>query len=316
MVKRLLLPTDIPRQLWICEADCLCLPQLLTGKYKEVLARKGLLNCAQHDPSDEGPVGGITESDTQKHFATRFSTSVARAQLAVLDPKEQLAVTSDAFLEAFSGGKISLLDIPCGAGAVSSSLLSTICALRESGAVPRQPLFVKLVAGDLSPYALDYAAEMLSAINDRLVRQGIHVEPIFENWDVLDDRSTTALLYKWIDAAKECREHFVVVANFSGFLQGNNQFRDAQPQLSEVFRWAEQRRSTVMWLEPQTNEALKGLWPRVFAWFQKKLARFFALTQENAEPPLSSQCRYVHPIKAAVNPRVCLSLILLKVNEG
>lgn len=245
MGKRLLLPSDLPGTLWTHDEQ-LMIPNAVSDVYKAKLVSKGLLELAQNEDSGDGPVGGIKEEDTQRHFATRFSASTARSQLAVLDPMDELSNASDLFMKAFAGGTIGLLDIPCGAGAASVSTLATVAALREAEVVPRHPLVVKLVAGDVSEYACAYASEMIDGIRDALAQQAVYVDAKVIPWDVLDRESTTAAIHTWMQWAQNCREYFVILANFSGFLQGQDKFKKAQAQLGEVFRWAAQQRSTVI----------------------------------------------------------------------
>ncbi len=315
MYSRLLHSSDLPECLWQPEQDCLHIPEVISKIYEQMLEEKELLELARNDTSTDGPVGGVTEDATNKHFATRFSASVARTQLTILDPKEDLRNVSDLFIQAFSGGTISLLDIPCGAGAASACLLGTIAALREAHVVPRQPLIVKLLCGDLSWYARDYAENLIAGMQNTLRCQAIFVEARFTPWNVLDPFSTSGLLYDWMEFARGCREYFIVTANFSGFLQKENKLNEAKPQLSEVFRWAEKRRSTVMWLEPKTNEAVEGLWPRVFKLFKGILPPLFRSDRKDDKCLLSSECRYRHPIISNCTPRVNLTLTRLEVNE-
>lgn len=68
----------------------------------------------------------------------------------------------------------------------------------------------------------------------------------------------------------------LVLANFSGFLQREGKWNDAQPQLDELFRHSRDKRSSVVWIEPQMNEVLPetgGLFRRVTNWLPR-LTRF------------------------------------------
>src|SRR6185503_18148296 len=51
------------------------------------------------------------------------------------------------------------------------------------------------------------------------------------------------------------RVHFVLAANFSGFLQSSKNLDKARPQLDQIFLWAGAKQSQVIWLEPQTKGA-------------------------------------------------------------
>ena len=312
MSSRLLLTTDIPRTLWDADTQCLTIPRSLADAYQSVLSERNLLEAANDNVIDDGPVGGITEADTHKHFAHRFASSAARTQLALLDPDDVLCNVSNQFVRAFAGGHVGLLDLPCGAGAASLDLLATIAALRQSGAIPRQPLYVHLLAADISKPARDIFLQLAERIRADLASQGIilYIKP--ESWDALDSESTTQVLDSWLKWATSCSEHFVLLANFSGFLQRDGKFRDAQPQLHEVMRWVAQQNSTLVWIEPQTNTATQHFLPRLLGWLNGKLPRRFREGWHPGEADLSAEARYQHPIKSDCRPTVRLVLIRLE----
>lgn len=314
MNNRLLQSQDLPEALWSSSDGALVLPDALAEVYKQLLKDKGLYEEALNNDSDDGPVGGIKKADTEKHFASRFSGSAARTQLSILDPHNELGNASDLFVKAFSGGTVGLLDVPSGAGAASLDLLLTVATLREHNTIPRQPLTVKLVSGDISEHARSYASEMLEEVKSTLNKQGIFVDEVSVYWDVCDADSTTGVLHEWMKHAPDCREYFVVMANFSGFLQSQGKFESAKAQLEEVIRWAGQRRSTVLWLEPQTNIVAESFIPRVWNWFSSKLPNTFRCLWDSTADVLKSHCRFLHPIKDGI-PRVHLTLIRLEATE-
>lgn len=256
------------------------------------------------------------KSDADEHFATRYATSCARTQLATLDPLGTLRTVPDLFIAATAGGKLGVLDIPCGAGAVSADLLATVAMLRQSGVCPRTPLQVSLVAGDISQHARSYASKLLDGLQATLNSQAIFVETKFVHWDVTDPDSTTNLLHTWMKQSHDYHRYLAVLANFSGFLEKAKSLNKVQRQLDCIFQWAAARRSAVIWLEPQTNAAVKGFFPKIADFFAKTLPRLFRGRWEDGEKILRSQCRYLHPIKAPLAPRVGLSVIRLEVTEG
>lgn len=316
MTTRLLLPSDLPDSLWEKNRGCLRISQSLCDGYSSVLCLHGLIETAKSNDNDDGPVGGIRDEDTKRHFATRFAASAARTQLALLDPRDHLENASDLFLQAFSGGHVSLLDIPCGGGAASADLLALVAALREHRLIPRQPLFVQLVAGDISPLARQYASEVIESIRPSLESQSVFVEAHYEDWNTEEAASTTSLLHSWMKWAHACREHFVVMANFSGFLQRQGKFDKARPQLEEVIRWAGERRSTVIWIEPSTNVVTENFIPRVLDWLRTRLSAVFLRHWDQPDSNLTSEAVYLHPMKPDhYTPRVHLSLIHLKASD-
>ena len=314
MAERLLKPSDLPDTLWRSGESMLVLPADLRRAYCRMLEDKGLMEAARNATADDGPVGGIKEEDTRRHFATRFASSSARVQLASLDPKDSLRNASDLFLKAFSGGRIGLLDIPCGAGAASAALLGCIMELRKAKVLPREPLEVFLIYGDISIYAREYAGELLTEMRAELEREGILVREKAMPWDVLNAESTTDILHAWMDWARDCHEYFVIMANFSGFLQGEGKFNDAKAQLDEIIRWAGTRRSSVLWIEPQTNMAVKGLIPRVLKWLGLKLPSRFMPTWAPETSIALSDAIFQHPVKPDYRPLVQLNLIRLEAS--
>jgi len=159
MSGRLLRPSDVPPQLWLASTGTVCLPTSLVDSYIDVLNAHDLFALAQTHEGIKSAIGGLTKEDTEHHLATRFQNSSARALLTVLDPKSDLQNASDLVVHAFAGGDLGLLDIPCGTGVASVTLLSTFAELREQKVLPSEPLTVHMVFGDISPYALAYAEE-------------------------------------------------------------------------------------------------------------------------------------------------------------
>lgn len=310
MPDRLLPPSSIPVDLWKDAANLRLSPHL-AGSYRIVLETNGLyeeaLNaCAQ------GDVGGETAEETAQHFARNFSGSCGRVQLALLDPHGHLEEASNLFIHAFSGGKVGLLDIPCGAGAATAATLSAIATLRERGVIPRLPLDVYLVAGDFSAAARETARQLLESLRPALERQAIFIHLRFVAWNVLDAQGTRELLHTWMDHARDCREYFVLAANFSGLLKHGGKFNSAKSQLEDVFGWAAARKSSVVWVEPRNSGAINGFWQHFKDKLWGLLPAFFKTTPAEVAPePLVSEASLEHPLKSDSSHRVNLSLIKL-----
>ncbi len=139
-------------ELW--KDNCLHLPSEFWNLYRQELARRNLLNEAIAGSTDGGIYGGATQAETEKHFTHRFPNSGGRVEVAILDPKKDLANISVELQATFSGGRIKLLDVPCGAGAGTLALLSTLHVLRQNKALPTLPLDVEIIAADISTHAL------------------------------------------------------------------------------------------------------------------------------------------------------------------
>jgi len=251
--QRLLEPEWLPHALWSESDKATRLPGQIVRIYRDKLEQAGLMDLANQRDEKNPPVGGLTQEQTDKHFAQQFDGSMARAQLVLLDPYNQLGPSSDMLIKSLSGGRLVLVDIPCGAAAISCSFLSNIAQLREVGVLPRIPLHVTIVGGEPSDPARAHAQEMLSALAPSLLRQAIWVDPILRSWDALDAVSTSDLIREFL-LRLEGKKLLVAVANFSSFLQRESKFDKARPQLEELMRHCSGVLGTSFWIEPATNQ--------------------------------------------------------------
>ena len=271
--RRLIQPNDLPETLWLSSQNCIRLAPNLVKAWKNLLEHAGLYEKAL-ERVPEKIIGGVDKEATDAHLAWRFSGSSARMQLAMLDPFCNLSGVSDAFARVFSGGTVLVADLPCGSGAAILTILCTIAELRRQGCVPREPLHVKVVGGELSKFARGYANNATQHILASLKEQAIWVEAEFVPWDVLDKFSTADLIKKLTLQSTGCSARMLVLANFSGFLQGNGKWKDASPQFEDLFLHSRDLQSVVIWIEPKTNEVTDsgGLFGRVFDWFKRNFS--------------------------------------------
>lgn len=271
--QRLLEPAWLPTSLWVASDEVLRLPSQIIALYRAKLDQAGLMELASQRDDKNPPVGGLTQAQTDQHFAQQFDGSVARAQLVLLDPNGELGPSSDMLLKSLSGGKLVLVDIPCGAGAISCSFLSNIAQLREEGILPRIPLHVKVVAGELSDPARQYAREMIDQLALSLQRQAIRVELVIRSWDALDPVSTSDFVREILRCQEGTKGLLVAIANFSSFLQRDSKFDEAKPQLTELMRYCSGGKGTALWIEPATNLATSegGLFSRILKRITSKL---------------------------------------------
>lgn len=311
MSSRLLPVPSIPTSLWISAPSKLIMPSTLTHCFNAEIDRLKLRELALTPVTDDGPTGGITLEQTHCHFAQRFSSSSGRVQLALLDPKDELTSASDYIINVFSGGEVALLDIPCGSGAATASLLSTVAQLRLEGCLPCQPLKVSLLGGDISQHALDLANGLMDSLRPNLEQCGIELHTHWKKWDVLDALSTTELINRWVTIGVDARIHCVVAANFSAFLERDGKLKEAKAQLNQIFLWANVRRSQVVWIEPQTNVSksfFEGMFTKLKAGLQ-----YFGLWRESVgEPHAKTECVFQNPLDNTKSFPVRLSIILLK----
>lgn len=246
--------------------------------YRDKLEQASLMDLANQRDDQNPPVGGLTQEQTDTHFAQQFDGSMARAQLVLLDPHNQLGPSSDMLIKSLSGGRLVLVDIPCGAAAISCSFLSNIAQLREEGILPRLPLHVTIVGGEISDPARIYAQEMLGALAPSLLRQAIWVDTILRSWDVLEAVSTSDLVRE-IVRRQDGKRLLAVIANFNSFLQKESKFEEARPQIDELMRHCSGARGASFWIEPAMSRVtvVGGLLSRIMTRIVSKLQEWIHL---------------------------------------
>lgn len=301
VMSRLIKPTDIPQTLWHVETTCLHLAPTLLKAWEHLLRHAGLEEKARQ-PVPEGKIGGFSKEDTDDHLAWRFSGSSARVQLSLLDPEDKLTEVADAFAKVFSGGTVLLADLPCGSGAAALALLANIAELRRQDRIPRSPLNVKIVGGELSEFARSYASLATEHIKDALAEQAIWVSAEFLSWDALDKFSTADLTNRLTVLGQDCSARLIVLANFSGFLQREGKWKEALPQFESLFLHGRAHNSFVLWIEPQTNAVLGsgGFFGRAITWFKKLFSAQQTKDEQEAlvvENLGKSAANVQHPLK-------------------
>lgn len=316
---RLLDPALIPSSLWDQSTEVLEIPSALADTYVRLVEEKGLRELGTKREQNSGPVGGISKASTDLHFAQAFDGSVARALLALLDPKHQAGSTSNTFIRCTAGNKISLTDAPCGAGAATFSFLCALAELREKGVLPREHLEVCLIGAELSDHARVLAAEILEQINPVLKAQAIFVESKFVHWNVTDPLSTTDLVKVCNIASINSSHQLLVIANFNGYLQKESKRKEADLQLNELFRFASGENSFALWIEPDMNAATAN--GGLFSWLRQKFnisnwKKFGIADVDSGEskPSYVLNSRFRLPLNPSETARVGLSVvpILLK----
>lgn len=316
---RMLKPDHLPVCLWDRDQQILRLPPVLARAFEAAVDARSLRELLSDGDAD-GPVGGRSEDDTFAHFVNRFDGSSARLQLAFLDPHDHLATTSNVILSRLSGGTTCFIDAPCGTGAGFLSLLLTVARLREVGVLPCMRLDVKLVAADVSDSAREIAADLLNSVNDVLEEQGIFVHAEWPAWDVTSEASTVELNKLAIRMADGCKSNFLLVANFSGFLVGENKLKEAEPQLYELFKYFSGEDSFSVWIEPKTREATRrgGLLDQLFVLAGSKWSWFAKIADDLSEAisAFKSEANFQSILRGrAATVRVCVSHMRLVSND-
>ena len=246
MPERFLSSDEIPRSYGCEGSHLLCLPPALARIYTDEIDRRGLREQARRPRAEDGPYRWGDAELTLDHFAERFTGRAVDENSVALDPKDDLQNASDLIIRAFAGGKIAVLDAPCGAGAASLTLLATIACLRKEHRLPTVPLDVTLVGGDLSEPARELAQSLLESLRPSLEKQSVFVDAGWAEWDAFDAEQTTSLLNNFITRGVQCTTRLLVLANFSSFLHREKKFEKANPQIQEMIRWTSDRPSSLV----------------------------------------------------------------------
>lgn len=314
---RLLDPKLIPDSLWNAENSILLLPPALVKAYVSLINRHDLQELANSRDSKKPPTGGSTQEETDEHFAQAFDGSVARAQLALLDPNCDTVLSSNVYIQSLAGNKLSLTDAPCGAGAAAFSFLANIAELRAQGVLPRQPLDVYLIGAEFSDQARVYAQSLLDELCAELEKQAIFVEAEFISWDVTEPLSNTDLIKKMTLASVTHTRRLLIVANFNDFLVREKKMKVAEAQLNELFRHASGKNSVALWIEPNMNRATSD-WG-LFKVLRDKLAnvwrKFIQELSDNNEPVLTSSAKFQLPLKPDETATVRLAVMPLSLER-
>jgi hypothetical protein len=294
-----LIPVEvIPNSLWSKEDFTLYLPPQLISSWVKLLEKYDLKEKAM-TPNYQGFEGGISQEDTDNHLAWRFTGSSARVMLAVLDPLQNLSEISNEFTRLFSGNKVFLADLPCGSGAASLSILSIFCELRKKGIVPRTPIHIVIIGGEISVFAQRYAKEILNYLVNELAEQAITIEVNIIDWDVCDNFSNTELVKKLKLTSQKCSKKLLFIANFSGFLEGDNKWPEANNQFEKLFQYSENTNVMILWIEPKTNKVINnnGFFPRLVKWFRKTFSQFIGKNKEMEDKQYAQdRVKVQHPL--------------------
>lgn len=301
VMSRLIKPSDIPESLWHAETTRLHLAPTLLTAWKHLLQHAGLKERALQ-PAPPSITGGLSKEATDDHLAWRFSGSSARVQLSLLDPRDELVGVADAFAKVFSGGTVLVADLPCGSGAAVLTLLTSIAELRTQGRIPRNPLHVRVVGGELSDSARGYASRAIDHIKETLAEQAIWVSAEFLSWNALDKFSTAELTNRLTLLGQGCSARLMVLANFSDFLQREGKWKEALPQFESLFVHGRAHNSFVLWIEPQTNQVIGagGFFGRAIVWFKKLFSAHQTKEEQEAlvvENLGKSAADVQHPLK-------------------
>lgn len=257
---------------------------LAIGRYDEA--------CGE---SPQGEIGGITEEATIQHFVHRYLASAVRTEFLLLDPRKEFGNISSDLLNSLTEGVISILDVPCGAGAGLLGLLGLIHELRRNKSLKKLPLNIFVTAGDYSPHARQLYNQMLTAASSWLQEQGIRLVWQCHDWDAKLEPSTASIVDSWFSQSPKSTEWLVLVAAISGELGSEAE----KPNLAVNSRFFQHicsrmhdRFGGIYWVEPDTNQS-KWLLPRIASNILTSIAAVFRQTkQDNA-----ARFDWHHPLK-------------------
>jgi hypothetical protein len=170
------------------------------------------------------------------------------------------------------------------------------------------------LGGDISSSAIDIAKRLLDILKPTLEEQGIEVYAEWKHWNALDADQTTELLHHWITSSTVSSLHFLILANFSGFLHKEKKFDQANPQLQEMFRWMSMRPSSAaLWVEPPSNkstEFFRNLSKRVVRGLKR--IRLWRSESNVDQPQATTICKMAHAFEPNSHFRTGVHLILLQ----
>lgn len=117
-----------------------------------------------------------------------------------MNKERDLKEIYDSITTSFSSHEIFVLDLAAGTGAGVTSLLTSLCYLRENNVLPRQPLTVNILAADLSAKALDIYRDILEEIEPICNGSAILINFDSRVWDASNTRETNMLCNDWLSA--------------------------------------------------------------------------------------------------------------------
>lgn len=302
MKKRFIKSNDIPPSLWCSKSESIVLPTKLVELWEGLLKKNNLLDLAK-EIAPSGFEGGVSKGDTDKHLAWRYNGSCARVLLSILDPKNKLADVSDAYASIFAGNKVFLADLPSGSGAAIISILCTLFELRMHNVLPRHPLYISIVAGEISPTARTYLREQLGKLASYLEEQAIWIDFEILEWDTLSKISTVDLIRKITISSQNSTAKLLVLSNFTGFLENSGNWKKAKPQFDDIFLHSRDSLSTAIWIEPQRKNVV-SFFNRAIMWLRDSFCSLLGskLTTEDSSWYAQADIYCKQPIKDGVFP--------------
>jgi len=251
------------------------LPKEFWEIYESKLKSLNLYEEACAGSKDSKIHGGQTPADTNKHFTHRFPNSALRVQVAITDPQEILQSIPDQIRATFANGHVKVLDLACGTGAGSISLLISLHVLRQARIVPTLPLNIAILGADYSAHALQIFSDLIVDLADVLATSGINVSLHTLGWDASEIPQTDDLCTYWFKDKSDGEERFVLISNISGSKESG--FKEIfEKSIDHVAARISNCTSTLLWVEPDGPGAihfLKKIYQDLiskWSWFAKR----------------------------------------------
>jgi hypothetical protein len=168
-------------------------------------------------------------------------------------------------------GKLALIDLPCGPGTTTLSLLSAVEQMRKEGYWIGFDLEVHILALDISYHAIEHFQKLLKLCERKFREQQITIIFDSEVVDIEDKTLVSGTINDWIDSKKNEVDNILVIASaFSGYAR---QSRDKQDHVFEAFDYIKKRLISGMnqsrfliWIETNSKSGIK-----FFDWLAQKL---------------------------------------------
>jgi hypothetical protein len=260
--------TDLPNSLW-CEAR-FHIPESLLDALWFVLEENGLVELAK---LEEVPkvVGGISKEETDEYLAKLCAVSCVRPISLLFDPDRRHPAPQRILRRCLHQGKLALIDLPCGPGTTTLSLLSAVEQMRKEGYWIGFDLEVHILALDISYHALEHFQKLLKLCERKFREQQITIIFDSEVVDIEDKTLVSGTINDWIDSKKNEVDNILVIASaFSGYAR---QSRDKQDHVFEAFDYIKKRLISGMnqsrfliWIETNSKSGIK-----FFDWLAQKL---------------------------------------------
>ena len=272
MDTRILPTSNVPKILW--NNEVLHFPPVLSERYVASLTREGLLEQVLKGTTADDIHGGQSPEEARLHFTHRFGVSVGRVQFVTIDPRDLFRSVSNALLSSFSEGPVALLDLPCGSGAATCSLISCLVELRKNAVLPQLPLSIVATGADHSAEAIRIAGDMVNSLAGIAAQHAITVQWNSQVWDATRTDQTARLVDNWFGSSPAGAEHFVMVSNFSGALSTEKIFGPVMHSVEHIVARLHDRKGTVVWVEPASSTATRKVFPLIAKYFRTSINWF------------------------------------------